>query len=198
MNAPSFNIARNWWGKIIGAVLGLFRGGISGALIGAVIGHVIDRIIASIAGVGNTQQAFFRALFSTLGHLSKADGRVTENEIRAAENLMQRMQISKEERQRAIRYFNEGKSIGYRLDDALEPFVRHSVVRPDLRQMFMKSWWMPHLPTANSPMRNRKCCSASPRICASRVIFSPPCCRLGNSATLNPGQGPDPAADGPG
>jgi DnaJ like chaperone protein len=138
MNAPSFNIPRNWWGKIIGAVLGLFRGGISGALIGAVIGHVIDRIIASIAGVGNTQQAFFRALFSTLGHLSKADGRVTENEIRAAENLMQRMQISKEERQRAIRYFNEGKSIGYRLDDALEPFVRHSVVRPDLRQMFME------------------------------------------------------------
>ncbi len=138
MSSSSFNIPRNWWGKIIGALLGFFRGGISGALIGAVIGHILDRVISSVVGVGSTQQAFFRALFSTLGHLSKADGRVTPNEIRAAEELMQRMQITGEERQRAIRYFNEGKHIGFRLDEALGPFVQHSVVRPDLRQMFME------------------------------------------------------------
>jgi len=138
MSNSAFNIPRHWWGKIIGGVLGFFRGGISGAVIGAVLGHIIDRILASFMSVGNTQQAFFRALFSVLGHLSKADGRVTQNEIRAAETLMQRMNISGEERRRAIEYFNEGKRVGFRLDEALGPLVKHTVVRQDLRQMFME------------------------------------------------------------
>ncbi len=138
MDPSSFTIPRNWWGKIIGAALGLFKGGISGALIGGIIGHFVDRFIASVVGVGNTQQAFFRALFSTLGHLSKADGRVTQNEIRAAETLMQRMQINAEERRRAIGFFNEGKQIGFSLEDAIRPFLQHSTVRPELRQMFME------------------------------------------------------------
>ena len=138
MSSSTFNIPRHWWGKIIGGVLGFFRGGISGAIIGAVLGHIIDRILASIMGVGNTQQAFLKALFSILGHLSKADGRVTENEIRAAETLMQRMNISGEERKRAIDYFNEGKRVGFRLDETLQPFIKHTVVRHDLRQMFME------------------------------------------------------------
>lgn len=138
MSSSSFNIPRNWWGKIIGGVLGLFRGGISGAIIGAVVGHIFDRIFNAVTGVSGTQESFFRALFSTLGHISKADGRVTPVEIRAAETLMQRMQISAEERKRAIGFFNEGKRIGFNLEEALRPFLKHSVVRPDLRQMFME------------------------------------------------------------
>jgi DnaJ like chaperone protein len=138
MSSSSFNIPRHWWGKIIGGVLGFFKGGISGAVIGAVVGHIFDRIFNAVTGVGGTQESFFRALFSTLGHLSKADGRVTPGEIQAAETLMQRMQISAEERKRAIEFFNEGKRLDFNLEDALHAFVRHSVVRPDLRQMFME------------------------------------------------------------
>ena len=138
MSSNSLNIPRHWWGKIVGGVLGLFKGGISGALIGLLFGHMIDRFIGSIAGVGNTQKAFFAALFSSLGHLSKADGQVTATEIRMVESLMERMQINGEERQRAIRHFNLGKSEGFDLDSALRPFLQHSVVRLDLRQMFME------------------------------------------------------------
>ena len=138
MSSSSFNIPRNWWGKIIGGVLGFFKGGISGAVIGAVVGHIFDRIFNAITGVGGTQESFFRALFSTLGHLSKADGQVTPSEIQAAETLMQRMQINAEERKRAISFFNEGKRLDFNLEDALQAFIRHSVVRPDLRQMFME------------------------------------------------------------
>ncbi len=138
MASNSLNIPRHWWGKIIGAVLGLFKGGLSGALIGALLGHMIDRFIGSIVGVGNTQKAFFAALFSSLGHLSKADGQVTETEIRMVESLMMRMQISGEERQRAIRHFNLGKEAGFDMEAALRPFVQLSVVRQDLRQMFME------------------------------------------------------------
>jgi DnaJ like chaperone protein len=54
------------------------------------------------------------------------------------ESLMQQMRISGEERQRAIRLFNQGKQPGFDLAAALHPFVQHSVVRQDLRQMFMQ------------------------------------------------------------
>jgi DnaJ like chaperone protein len=138
MSDQRFNIPRHWWGKIIGGVIGLLRGGLTGAVIGALLGHLVDRFIASFVGVGATQKTFFEALFSSLGHLSKADGRVTESEIRMVESLMQQMQISGEDRQRAIRLFNQGKRPDFNLEAALHPFAQHSVVRQDLRQMFMQ------------------------------------------------------------
>ena len=138
MSTGSLNVPRHWWGKIIGAVLGLFRGGISGAIIGLVLGHFLDRFLASIGSVGNTQKAFFEGLFSSLGHLSKADGQVTDREIRMVESLMARMQIQGDERQRAIRHFNLGKEPGFDLEGALRPFVQLSALRHDLRHMFME------------------------------------------------------------
>jgi DnaJ like chaperone protein len=138
MAQGSFKIPRHWWGKIIGGIIGLFRGGITGALLGALLGHFVDRFLAGIMGVGATQKAFFDALFSTLGHLSKADGQVTQTEIRMVESLMQQMRITGEDRQRAIHLFNQGKQPDFDLKASLQPFVQHSVVRQDLRQMFMQ------------------------------------------------------------
>jgi len=137
MTAESFNIPRHWWGKIIGAVLGLLKGGFTGAVLGALLGHMVDRFIASISGVGNTRDTFFQALFCSLGHLSKADGQVTQAEIRMAESLMARMQISGDDRRRAIAFFNQGKQAGFKLNEALRAFVQNSITRFDLRQMFM-------------------------------------------------------------
>lgn len=138
MTPDSFKVPRHWWGKIIGAVIGLFRGGITGAVIGALFGHLVDRFIAGIAGVSSTRDSFFEALFCTLGHLSKADGTVTQAEIRTAEELMLRMQITGEERQRAIHFFRQGKLPEFDLHSALGVFVQHSAMRHDLRQMFMQ------------------------------------------------------------
>lgn len=132
----NFNVPKHWWGKIIGGALGLFRGSISGMLIGIVLGHMVDRFIVNFMGVNKTQEAFFDALFACLGHLSKADGRVTPTEIRMVENLMQQMNITGDHRQRAIRLFNQGKQADFELEAALAPFLHASVVRQDLRQMF--------------------------------------------------------------
>jgi DnaJ like chaperone protein len=131
-------IPRHWWGKIIGAFLGLLRGGLSGALLGALLGHMVDRLIAGLRGGMGTRQVFFRALFSALGHLNKADGRVTEAEIQAAENLMQRLQLTPGERQFAIRSFEQGKQTDYQLEQALREFFQHTMLRHDLRQMFVE------------------------------------------------------------
>ena len=133
-----FNIPKHWWGKILGGILGLFRGGLSGMLIGILLGHIVDRFIVGIVGVSKTQQTFFDALFACLGHLSKADGRVTPTEIQMVESLMAQMRITGEHRQRAIRLFNRGKQPDFDLDSAMGPFLHASVVRMDLRQMFME------------------------------------------------------------
>ncbi len=138
MTANSFNIPRHWWGKIIGGLLGLFRGGLSGALFGLFLGHMVDRFFAGVTGVNTTKKSFFEALFCSLGHLSKADGQVTETEIRMVESLMQRMQITGEDRQRAIHFFNQGKQEDFKLEAALQSFIKYSVVRQDLRLMFME------------------------------------------------------------
>jgi DnaJ like chaperone protein len=136
MAGISTGIPRNWWGKIIGGILGLLKGGISGAVIGVLLGHLADRFLAGIVSVGKTQDAFFNALFSCLGHLAKADGQVTSTEIRMVETLMQQMDITGDNRQRAIRLFNQGKQSGFDLEAALRDFAQYSVVRQDLRRMF--------------------------------------------------------------
>jgi DnaJ like chaperone protein len=138
MAANVLGIPRHWWGKLVGGLIGLLKGGLTGAVVGVLLGHLVDRFLAGILGVGATQKAFFDALFASLGHLAKADGRVTEVEIRMVESLMQQMQITGDDRQRAIQLFNRGKQPEFDLDAILQPFVQHSVVRQDLRQMFME------------------------------------------------------------
>jgi DnaJ like chaperone protein len=136
--SANINLPRFIWGKVIGAILGLLRGGFTGAVVGALFGHIIDKFIQGMAGVQGTQEAFFQALFSSLGYLSKADGHVSESEIRMVENLMSRMQLSPEDRQRAIRFFNQGKAADFKLHTALANFSRMSLARRDLRQMFLE------------------------------------------------------------
>jgi DnaJ like chaperone protein len=136
--SSTFRIPSHWWGKIIGALLGLLKGGLSGALLGALAGHMVDRLLLGFTGKSRTREVFFNALFATLGHLCKADGRVTQAEIVAAEGLMHRLELDADERQHAIAAFNAGKSISFDMEAALHDFTRYTVVRQDLRQMFME------------------------------------------------------------
>ena len=138
MNTSGFKMPAYGWGKLIGGIIGLLRGGITGAIFGIFLGHMLDRFLAGLGGVNRTRDAFFGAVFSTLGHLSKSDGRVTQAEIAAAEQLMRRMQLTGEERQRAIRFFQQGKEAGFDLEAVLGEFGRHSMLRHELRIMFIE------------------------------------------------------------
>lgn len=138
MNSGFSGIPKHWWGAILGAFLGLMRGGISGAILGGFIGHMAGRFFSGLSGGHNTRRVFFRALFSTLGHINKADGRVTKTEIIAAEALMRRLQLTAEEKRLAIRYFELGKEADFRLELALREFTQHTMMRHDLRQMFIE------------------------------------------------------------
>ncbi len=69
------------WGKFSGAAAGLIMGGPVGALLGALAGHfIVDR--ADDGDVG-----FTIALIALSAKMAKADGVVTEDEVRAFERL---------------------------------------------------------------------------------------------------------------
>jgi DnaJ like chaperone protein len=138
MSKTYSGIPRHWWGKIIGGFLGLLRGGLSGAILGAFIGHMLDRFFNGLSGGNETRQVFFRALFSTLGHINKADGRVTKAEIAAAEALMRRLQLTPDEKKLAIDFFEQGKNSNFQLEQSLRQFAQHTMMRHDLRQMFIE------------------------------------------------------------
>lgn len=136
-----------WLGKVVGGTFGFIMGGPLGALLGAALGHQFDRNTADIGLLeadftADTRQrirmAFFTATFSTLGHIAKADGRVTEAEIQAARNVMDRMALSEGLRLTAIRLYNEGKRSDFPLDATVEQFYAECSRRYSLYRMFVE------------------------------------------------------------
>jgi DnaJ like chaperone protein len=139
-----------WIGKIIGGLLGLILFPRFGLFIGVFLGHLIDLEIlrnrggSRLGGAGPgqgalpIQESFFRATFQVMGHVAKADGRVSAEEIQAARAAMQDFRLSEPDIRRAIALFTEGKSPGFPLDTALSDLRRRLGSRPDLCRMFVQ------------------------------------------------------------
>lgn len=70
------------------------------------------------------QRTFFYATFAIMGCIAKADGRISEQEIRVAQSVMEQMGLSGENKQRAIDAFNEGKQPDFQLEETLEELKR--------------------------------------------------------------------------
>lgn len=138
MNTGQLGIPRHWWGKIVLGVLGTIKGGLFGLVFGLIAGHMLDRFLGALFTRGRYREVFLHALFACLGHISKADGRVNEKEIAAAERFMRRLQLDTEERKAAIRQFNRGKAADFDLEGELQEFARFTAHQRDLRQMFME------------------------------------------------------------
>ena len=120
-------------------------GGPFGAMLGAALGRNFDhgQKLNHQQGftAGDTervQAAFFTATFSVMGHIAKADGRVTQDEIASARNIMAQMQLDEKQREAAIALFNEGKQDGFPLHDVLTQFRRECHRRRNLMQMFIE------------------------------------------------------------
>lgn len=136
-----------WFGKVLGSTFGFFIGGPLGAALGAVLGHQVDRNLgdASLLEADPTsdsqqrmQMAFFTATFTVMGHLAKADGRVTEEEIATAREIMGRLGLSADMRKTAISLFNDGKQTDFPLDATLEQFRSECHTRYPLFRMFLQ------------------------------------------------------------
>ncbi len=134
----------NWWGKILGGAFGMMIGGPIGALLGAVLGHNFDKGLsqsASQTGFGRqerVQTMFYTATFSVMGHVCKADGQVTEDEISLAKQVMQQMDMDATQRKAAIGLFSEGKKESFPLVDVIRQFRQEIGFRPNLLRMFIE------------------------------------------------------------
>jgi DnaJ like chaperone protein len=135
----------SWWGKLLGGAFGYMLAGPLGALLGVVLGHNFDRGLGQSirdqfdpGAQERVQTAFFTALFSVMGCLAKADGRVSENEIELARSVMGRMNLNAQMREAAIGLFNQGKQADFPLDDVLSQFRRECHRRRNLMQMFVE------------------------------------------------------------
>lgn len=134
-----------WWGKLLGGAFGYLIGGPLGAVLGAALGHSFDRGMTELRANGwslgdqqRVQTAFFTATFSVMGHICKADGRVSEDEIMAARAVMAQMELSPDLKLTAMRLFNEGKKPDFALDDVLDQFRRECHRRHTLLRLFVE------------------------------------------------------------
>jgi DnaJ like chaperone protein len=128
-----------WNGKIIGAAVGMWLGGPIGAALGLLVGHQFD--VGNVSGPGSAarvHELYFPAVFRVMGHVAKADGRVTEQEIASARGVMAALHLNPQQVRQAIDYFGEGKQPGFQLDAELaelRPLLR---AYPQLAQFFME------------------------------------------------------------
>ena len=102
------------------------------AVAGFILGHQYDRGFQARFRVFEKQgnemprvsEEFVKALFQTMGHLAKVDGRVSEDEIRSARMVMHRLSLKPAQVRRAIAWFDEGKLAGFQLGKKLRELRR--------------------------------------------------------------------------
>ncbi|MCW7753027.1 co-chaperone DjlA [Desulfobotulus sp. H1] len=111
-----------WIGKLVGGTLGFAIGGPLGAILGAAFGHGFDKkddLYLSgkggrpgygsrriEAGDDARHMTFFVAAFSMLAKLTKADGRISDVEIRTIEEIMEKdLRLNVDSRKIAIQIF---------------------------------------------------------------------------------------------
>ena len=157
----------NWSGKLTGGALGLLVGGPAGAVLGFVGGHLLDEKIeegaaariarrrrvravedtdadddateyADVDDPGAVASEFFRTTFEVMGHVAKADGRVSEAEIQAARRVMSDFRLSPAQIDAAIAYFGDGKDPHYDWSRAMMGLRRACAGRPDLLRVFIE------------------------------------------------------------
>lgn len=134
----------NWAGKVIGGVLGLATLGPWGAVLGALIGHQFDAgagVGALFGGGADPAQVnalFFPTTFRVMGHIAKADGRVSEQEIASARAVMHALHLNQAQMLSAMGYFNEGKQPEFALDPALQQLRAAIAPYPDLANFFVE------------------------------------------------------------
>ncbi|WP_271273114.1 co-chaperone DjlA [Aliamphritea hakodatensis] len=132
-------IRNNSTALVIGGLIGLMSGGLFGLLLGGAIGVALSKGLKNLLGNAlNPQDAFFKATFSVMGKLAKADGRVSQEEIQYARDVMNRMGLSSERQKQAIELFTRGKDEHFDIADVLRPLSALIRYRVPLKLMFVE------------------------------------------------------------
>jgi len=154
----------NYWGKVIGTMAGLATGRPLIGILGLILGHQFDRGFADpfrSSGPGTADgrlerlsPEYIKTLFQVMGHVAKADGRVNEDEIRAARALMHRLGLGPAEARRAIAWFEEGKRSDYPVKARAHELRSRAARKPEHRALFVRL--LLEVALANSRLHHRE------------------------------------------
>ena len=138
-------------GRILGTLFGFMFARIPGAILGYIVGHFFDKGYSQdfnqMGGFSRffasqdefKQQAiFFHTLFSVMGHIAKADGKVSDAEIRMASSLMDQMGLQGDTRREAQEAFRDGKSNDFPLKQVILEFKASCHGRRDILQVYLE------------------------------------------------------------
>src|SRR6056297_493164 len=126
---------------LIGGLLGLVAGGVAGAVLGAVVGGVAGHYLLTVLfgrGLAAVRAQFIDSTFAVMGALCKADGRVSDDEIRVAEAFIHRVAPGDGQRWSAKAAFNRGKAPDFDLDSELARLRALGGRSPALLQLFLQ------------------------------------------------------------
>ena len=133
-------------GKIIGVFLGWKVGGFFGAIAGLILGSIVDKKLYELGSVSSSffkkkttrQDLFMQTTFAVLGHLSKSKGRVTEEDIQLANQLMIQLKLDDAGRKLAQDAFRRGKESDFPIRQVIREFRIGCGQRADLLRMFLQ------------------------------------------------------------
>lgn len=138
-------------GRILGTIFGFMFGRILGAILGFVVGYFFDKGYSQDfnqkGGFSRfftnqdqlkSQAIFFHSLFSVMGHIAKADGQVSDAEIRMASALMEQMNLQGDVKKEAQQAFREGKAADFPIKQIIKEFKDSCHGRRDILQVYLE------------------------------------------------------------
>ncbi|MBP5979723.1 MAG: co-chaperone DjlA [Halomonas sp.] len=122
------------------ALIGLATGGPVGLLIGGALGWWLGRRLGRrlMEARMRLQEGFLESIFSVMGCLCQADGKVTDGELGVAEKLFDQMHLQGEQRAKARAAFERGRADNFDLDAELASVGRLTRNQPVMRQVFLQ------------------------------------------------------------
>ncbi|MEN7973449.1 MAG: TerB family tellurite resistance protein [Verrucomicrobiota bacterium] len=122
-----------WTGKIIGGVLGSLLGPV-GTVVGVGIGHQFDKGANKVKATGQTIQVAF---FGCLAKMARADGKITQSEINAVEQIMARFGYAGQMRESAIEIFRKAKDDPHTAADYFNQLASVVQFNPQIAMTFI-------------------------------------------------------------
>jgi len=138
-----------WKGLAIGGCLGSLFGGTLGGIFGALLGNKIEKAMAK-GSRGKTafesvssekrEMIFLASVAAMLAKMAKADGQVSQVEIRAVEHAFRRLGFSEAARTYAIGVFRRAKDDVHSIYEYAAEFTQ-AVRSVEVRELFYELLW---------------------------------------------------------
>ncbi len=144
----AFHFVQNHFGKILGGFIGMFWAkDVFAFFVGVALGAQFDIGLRGdsqkkFSGIDKfspkKRELFIRLFYNVMGHIAKADGRVSSEEIEIAEALMNELKLTASEKKLAQRSFNRGKNPEFPLASSLQTFYKSFRFNVSLREWFVR------------------------------------------------------------